>query len=228
MADEPGTSGRVIRALAAGLSGLALAEIMTAIACGLAGGISLVGAVDSFTLTDGITGLALSACGVMLAWHRPRNPIGWLFLAGGVVYATSAAAMNLLGFGAAAGWNTLVLRLLASLFMLAWPWAIGLCLPLALLLFPDGRPAGRRWHWLIWVIPAAGVLFELSFAVTAMPHTACGRSGRIWPPAAGTFARITDGHPGPPATSRPVTARRADGRHRAISIASSTLSYGRG
>jgi two-component system, NarL family, sensor kinase len=165
MADEPGTSGRVIRALAAGLSGLALAEIMTAIACGLAGGISLVGAVDSFTLTDGITGLALSACGVMLAWHRPRNPIGWLFLAGGVVYATSAAAMNLLGFGAAAGWNTLVLRLLASLFMLAWPWAIGLCLPLALLLFLDGRPAGRRWHWLIWVIPAAGVLFELSFAV---------------------------------------------------------------
>jgi two-component system, NarL family, sensor kinase len=62
------------------------------------------------------------------------------------------------------GWSTLVLRLLASLFMLAWPWAIGLCLPLALLLFPDGRPAGSRWRWLIWAIVAEGVLFELNSA----------------------------------------------------------------
>ena len=55
-----------------------------------------------------------------------------------------------------------MIRLLASLFMLSWPWAIGLCLPLALLLFPDGRPAGRRWRWLIGAIVAEGVLFELS------------------------------------------------------------------
>ncbi len=48
--------------------------------------------------------------------------------------------------------------------MLAWPWAIGLCLPLALLLFPDGRPAGSRWRWLIWAIVAEGVLFELNSA----------------------------------------------------------------
>ena len=61
-----------------------------------------------------------------------------------------------------------------------------------------------------------------------LPHTARGRSGRIWPPAAGTFAHITDGHLGPAAISRPVTARRVGGRHRATSIASITLSYGRG
>jgi two-component system NarL family sensor kinase len=84
MTDEPGMSGRVTRALAAGLFGLALAEIATAIACGLAGRISMAEVVDSFMLTNGIIGLALSACGVLLAWHRPRNPIGWLFLAGGV------------------------------------------------------------------------------------------------------------------------------------------------
>ena len=164
MTEEPGTSGRVTRVLAAGLSGLAVAELATAIGCGLAGGISWAGAVDSFTVTNGVIGLALSACGVLLAWYRPRNPIGWLFLAGGVAYATSTAAVNLLGFGAATGWSTLVLRLLASLFMLAWPWAIGLCLPLALLLFPDGRPAGSRWRWLIWAIVVEGVLFELNFA----------------------------------------------------------------
>ena len=152
------------RALAASLFGLAVAELATAIGCQLAGGVSWAGAVDSFTVTDGVIGLALSACGVLLAWYRPRNPIGWLFLAGGVAYATSTAAVNLLGLGGSVGWSTLVLRLLASLFMLAWPWAIGLCLPLALLLFPDGRPAGSGWRWLIWAIAAEGVLFELSFA----------------------------------------------------------------
>jgi signal transduction histidine kinase len=164
MTVEPGTSGWVTRALAASLFGLAVAELATAIGCQLAGGVSWAGAVDSFTVTDGVIGLALSACGVLLAWYRPRNPIGWLFLAGGVAYATSTAAVNLLGLGGSVGWSTLVLRLLASLFMLAWPWAIGLCLPLALLLFPDGRPAGSGWRWLIWAIAAEGVLFELSFA----------------------------------------------------------------
>jgi|HubBroStandDraft_6_1064221.scaffolds.fasta_scaffold14095_4 two-component system NarL family sensor kinase len=164
MTEEPGTSGRVTRVLAASLFGLAVAELATAIGCQLAGGVSWAGAVDSFTLTDGVIGLALSACGALLAWYRPRNPIGWLFLAGGVAYATSTAAVNLLGLGGSVGWSTLVLRLLASLFMLSWPWGIGLCLPLALLLFPDGRPAGSRWRWLIWAIVVEGVLFELSFA----------------------------------------------------------------
>jgi two-component system NarL family sensor kinase len=164
MTEGPGTSGRVTRVLAASLFGLAVAELATAIGCQLAGGVSWAGAVDSFTLTDGVIGLALSACGALLAWYRPRNPIGWLFLAGGVAYATSTAAVNLLGLGGSVGWSTLVLRLLASLFMLSWPWGIGLCLPLALLLFPDGRPAGSRWRWLIWAIVVEGVLFELSFA----------------------------------------------------------------
>ncbi len=48
--------------------------------------------------------------------------------------------------------------------ILAWPLAIGLCLPLALLLFPDGRPPSPRWRWLIWAIAAEAVLFELMFA----------------------------------------------------------------
>jgi hypothetical protein len=60
-----------------------------------------------------------------------------------------------------------------------------------------------------------------------MPHTARGRSGRIWPPTAGTFARITDGPRGLAATSRAVTARQVRCRHRATSIISITLSYGR-
>jgi two-component system, NarL family, sensor kinase len=150
--------------LAVGLFGLALAELVTATACALAGGISFADAVGSFTVTNGAIGLTLSACGTLLAWLRPRNPVGWLFLTGGIAYATSAAAIQLVGFGAEAGWNAGLLRLGASAFELAWPLAIGLCLPMALLLFPDGRPPGRRWRWLIWAIAAEAVLFELMAA----------------------------------------------------------------
>jgi two-component system, NarL family, sensor kinase len=164
MADQPGSGDMAARVLAAGGLGLALAELATGIAYAVAGDISLAAAVGSFTVTNGAIGLTLSACGTLLAWHRPRNPVGWLFLVGGVAYATSAMAVQLVGFGATAGWNATVLRLLASLFILAWPMAIGLCLPMALLLFPDGRLPGPRWRPLVWAIAAEAVLFELMFS----------------------------------------------------------------
>jgi DNA-binding CsgD family transcriptional regulator len=164
MADQPGSRRTAARVLAVTLFGLAAAWLATGVGYALAGGISFAIAVASFTVTNGVIGLTLSACGALLAWHRPRNPVGWLFLAGGIAYAMSAGAIQLVGFGAAAGWNTGVLRLGASLFEFAWPLAIGLCVPMALLLFPDGRLPGPRWRWLVWTIAAEAVLFELMAA----------------------------------------------------------------
>jgi len=43
-------------------------------------------------VTNGAMGLGFAVCGALLAWHCPRNPIGWLFPAAGVADATSAAA----------------------------------------------------------------------------------------------------------------------------------------
>jgi two-component system NarL family sensor kinase len=153
-----------LRVLAAGLFALAATELAAAVAAALAGGVSWAAAVGSFTVTNGAMGLGFAACGILLAWHRPRNPIGWLFLAAGLADATSAAAGQLGTLGAGRGWDTAVLRVLGSLFILGWPVAIGLGLPLALLLFPDGRPAGARWRWTIWAAAADGLLFVLSFA----------------------------------------------------------------
>ena len=178
MADQPGSRRTAARVLAVALFGLALAELAAAVAFAVAGGISFATAVGSFTVTNGAIGLTLSACGTLLAWHRPRNPVGWLFLAGGVAYATSAGAIQFVGFGAAAGWDTGVLRLGGSLFEFAWPLAIDLCLPLALLLFPDGRLPGPRWRWLIWAIAAEAVLFELMAASPA----SMSLSGRVVTP----------------------------------------------
>lgn len=175
MADEPSSRGRVTGVLAVALFGLVMAELGTAIGCAIAGGISFATAVDSFGVTNGAIGLAFAMSGVLLAWHRPRNPIGWLFLAAGVAEAMSAAAVGLTGLGSEAGWDTMPLRLLASLWLLAWPCAVGVCLPVALLLFPDGKPVSPRWRWVVWGAAAEGVLFVLSSASPA-PQTLGSRA----------------------------------------------------
>jgi two-component system, NarL family, sensor kinase len=163
MADQSRPRRRLARVLAIGLLALAMAELAIAIAAALAGRSSFADAVGSFTVTNGAIGLGFAACGALLAWHRPRNPIGWLFLTAGVAGATSASGVQLLFLAAQRGWGPAALGVLASLFIRSWPLAIGLCLPMALLLFPDGRPVGPRWRWTIWAAAAEGLLFELMF-----------------------------------------------------------------
>lgn len=78
--------------------------------------------------------------GLVLALHRPRNPIGWLFMAGPGLLIGGVAFME-------AG--------------LTFPgddvFGIGLLLLLAaLILFPDGRYPGRVWMWahaatIVWI-----------------------------------------------------------------------------
>ena len=38
-----------------------------------------------------VMALSFGICGAILAWHRPGNPIGWLFAAGGLLQAVAAA-----------------------------------------------------------------------------------------------------------------------------------------
>src|SRR5579862_8557586 len=105
MADEQRSGRRGTGALAAGLFALALAELVTGVVCALAANISFADAVGVFIVTNGAMGLAFPACGALLAWHRPRNPIGWLFLAAGVAEATSASGIQLLALVAERGWE---------------------------------------------------------------------------------------------------------------------------
>jgi hypothetical protein len=178
MAAELRPRTRVTRVLAAGLCGLAMAELAALVIVTVTGGISFASAVGTYTVTNGAMGLAFGACGLLLAWHRPRHPIGWLFLAAGVAEATAAAAVQFILLGVRHGWPIGMLRLLGTLTVFSWPWAVGLCLPVALLLFPDGRPLGRRWRWVIGAAVAESVLFVLSFA--GLPSTARSRSTAAW------------------------------------------------
>jgi two-component system NarL family sensor kinase len=187
---EPLTGQRSRRAITAALFWLAMAELAAAVGFALAAGISLAEATSSFTVTNGAMGLAVTACGALLARNRPKNPIGWLLLAAGVAQATSTVSGSLLALAGVAGWTRGALRLIATLTAYPWTFSIGMLVPLALLLFPDGLPAGRRWRWLLWASVIDGALFVASFASPAplaidglreTPYLSIGAYARLAP-----------------------------------------------
>ncbi len=94
--------------------------------------------------------IVLASCltvGLIIAWHRPANPIGWLILAGldvqglgidGSVYATLARKP---GYHLPVG----------PIVWLDTAWFLGIAaLPLIILLFPDGAPPSPRWRRVMW------------------------------------------------------------------------------
>ena len=141
MTAEPLTGQRRKRVVAAALFWLAIAELAGAIGFALAARISFAEATGGFAGDQRGDRTAHSpACGALLAWHRPKNPIGWLLLAAGLAQATSTAASSLLALASLDGWSLGALRLIGTLTAYPWTFSIGIFLPLALLLFPDGRP----------------------------------------------------------------------------------------
>jgi len=158
-----------IRILAAALGVFVLLEVIAAAVLCVVVGWSWQDALDAFVVTNSAIGLSFGSCGAILAWHRPRNPIGWLFAAGGVAQATSALASPLGAVLREAAAPVVVQRLVITIFSWSWPWAIGLVLPLALLLFPDGRPISRGWRLIVIAVIITAPLFPLEMGTFPGP-----------------------------------------------------------
>jgi two-component system NarL family sensor kinase len=132
------------RALLLGV--LVSAEVLAATVLSVVVGLSWSEALNGFVVTNGLMGAAFGLCGVVIAWHRPSNPIGWLLAADGVGHATTAAAVPLAVLLSEHGAPVELQRLCVTVAAWAWPWSIALLLPLALLLFPTGRLPSPRWR----------------------------------------------------------------------------------
>ncbi|MGC5022261.1 GAF domain-containing sensor histidine kinase [Micromonospora sp. DT47] len=111
----------------------------------------------------------VGALGAFVAARRPRNPVGWLFLAAGALVATAVmvdvASLSLLAKSGADRTGVL-LRWVQNLMFVP---ALVCALPLGLLLFPTGSPPTRRWRWVIPVAVTAAVLSIVEAGVRPGP-----------------------------------------------------------
>jgi hypothetical protein len=117
--------------------------------------------------------------GFVVAWRKPRNPLGWAILGLAAFFALSedasfytVADYRLRHGGLPLGW-------VALLAQPGWAPAIVL-LGLVFLLFPDGRPPSPRWRWVLWAYLAVGILWIAS-ALTLTVGAIIGHHLRVDP-----------------------------------------------
>ena len=120
----------------------------------------------AFDIALGFALLAFPVIGAFVVSRLPANSIGWLFCAVGLPFGFS---------GAAHGWAVYALFVepgaLPGADWAAWAatWAFVPPLfaipPLLFVLFPDGRPASRRWGRVVWLTGAGVVATTLGTAL---------------------------------------------------------------
>jgi hypothetical protein len=90
---------------------------------------------------------AFITVGLVIAWHRPGNPIGWIILVGIDFQGLAIASSVYVTLARRPGYHLPV----GPLVWLDSVWFVGIAaIPLVILLFPDGRPPTRRWRWVLW------------------------------------------------------------------------------
>jgi hypothetical protein len=111
----------------------------------------------------------IAAVGLVVAWHQPGNPIGWLLLAAPMSLAVTFASD---GYDAAyrAGQHTLPVLGPAALIYAQLFFFPFVAFPLIIWLFPDGRVPPGRWTWVFWIsvaLTVPGFLSVLGVTIAA-------------------------------------------------------------
>ncbi|HZD02583.1 MAG TPA: hypothetical protein VFA46_21070 [Actinomycetes bacterium] len=97
--------------------------------------------------------LAFVVVGAILAWRRPRNPVGWILLAEGLLWQVPLVASGYVGRALFAEPGSLPAGRLVA-WVLNWVWVLPLALlPFFFLLFPSGRLRSPRWRVVAWLAP---------------------------------------------------------------------------
>ena len=121
--------------------------------------------VDRLSLYRLVSAIGLALLGALLATRRPRNRLGWLFIA---LAALHAGSLFLEGYGLADVWGEW------SLPGGAWALWVGewvsfpsywLLPSLVLLLCPDGKVPSRRWRPVAFLAVAAAAVSTLGWAL---------------------------------------------------------------
>jgi hypothetical protein len=129
-----------------------------------------------------VIAVTFAAVGLIVAWHRPQNPIGWLMLlvaVGGIFYI-DGGLYNVLNYRL--GHQLPLAPVVLFAYHVSQP-GLGL-LPLVILLFPDGRLPSARWRWVVGGYLALAVIdlaVQGQMSVYALTHhrTQVDASGQL-------------------------------------------------
>jgi hypothetical protein len=119
------------------------------------------------SMVGGALFLAFPLVGALIASRRPKNAVGWLCLAVGLLWALSGVCDYYGFYGAATPGSVPFPVVAAGISDWIWVPAIGLLGTYVLLLFPDGRLPSRRWRPLAWL--SGAVILLLSLGIMLAP-----------------------------------------------------------
>jgi two-component system NarL family sensor kinase len=163
-----GSSGRlawVVLALCAGF--VALGAILLTLNFSTTGG-------SSYFLNNVVAALALSTPGALIASRRRENPIGWLFLAAGFLYAVVVFVVEYSAYALVTRPDSLPGGVFAA-WLSSWVWLpAGLLVLFLLLYFPDGRLPSSRWRPFALLVALGIGLDTLFYALRPGPLGSIG------------------------------------------------------
>ena len=113
---------------------------------------------------DGIVAVAYPAVGAVIVSRQPRNAIGWIFCAVGLLLGATLLAGAFTVYSAERGTTGLAVELAGWFETWAWIFAHGLVAILLLTLFPEGRFRSGRAKLLGWVGMAATAITAVAVA----------------------------------------------------------------
>ena len=138
--------------LAVGLGSLAVALVAATFPLS-----SMAGQQSTQNIATGLVELAFAAVGLLVALRQPRNPMGWLMLAAGLLIALNFAASFYAELDYRLG-HHLPLGAVALVLQPSWAPAI-VSFGLAVLLFPDGTLPSPRLRWVLRVYLGLGAVW---------------------------------------------------------------------
>jgi hypothetical protein len=118
-----------------------------------------------------VLGLAFAVVGLVVAWHRPRNPIGWLMLVQGPGWISQVdfGLYDVLNYRL--GHQLPLAPVVLVLYHVSEPELA--LIPLITLLFPDGRLPSPRWRRVVGgylALALADVIVQAQMSVYALAH----------------------------------------------------------
>src|SRR5919106_3484174 len=113
--------------------------------------------------------LAFPVVGALISFRRPRNPVGWICLADGLLWTFIGMSDNYGVYGVAKPGSVPLPVVVAGINNWLWVPAVGLLGTYLLLLFPDGRLPSSRWRPLAWLSGTILVLASVGVMLSPGP-----------------------------------------------------------